>query len=219
MAERCQQGRTTIPSPSQKPGDIGNRCVSVRQLAANRKTSWGQHVVSPGQMRLKLQDHRGKVCFHPSLCPTRLKIQRPTVSDEFWWRGTDCRCDDNTHCKVKHRRFRPAGQCHCLSNTAIGKQCVSVASRSNGANDILAVTMNIGTNLQHRHPPVIRRQWHQQRLGWQTWDLHRMPISCGDAKGKANLLGNRRLRVMMQNEVSHGTVTGFRSIYRGTMHR
>ena len=72
------------------------------------------------------------------------------------------------------------------------------------AGDAQAVAEYVGADLHHRREAVTTGQWHQVRLGRQARDLDGSPIQPLDAQNDANLLRNRRLRIVVQDNVWYG---------------
>jgi hypothetical protein len=67
----------------------------------------------------------------------------------------------------------------------------------------LRVAVDIGADLQHRRLAIATGQRHQVGLGHDVGNHDRFPRRFLDAEGDAHLLGERRVRIMMQDEVGH----------------
>ena len=69
------------------------------------------------------------------------------------------------------------------------------------ADDTLAVTVDVCTDLHDRRAPITAGQRRQHWFGWQARNFHLAPRKSFDAKGNPNFFGNRGLRVGVEDDL------------------
>ncbi|MNF79521.1 hypothetical protein D3C85_756720 [compost metagenome] len=123
--------------------------------------------------------------------------------------GHRLRLEYQAHRMLEHQRVGPLGEAGDIEFLAFGQQRRHGFFRLQTPGDQRGVAIDVGSDLQHRGLAVAAGQGGQIRFGHHRGDQHRAPGQLLEAQHQTRLLGKRRGRVMVQDQLVHDRLRNY----------
>ena len=156
--------------------------LGLLQWQPSRRTTGKQRATVGGESLGELRRHLGEAQRH------RLGLEH------------------QRHGMLEQDRVSPLRQQADIELLTFGQQRRGCLLGFQAASDQRGIAVDVGANLQHRRLAVAAGQRGEIGLGHQWRDHHRTPGQLLEAQHQAGLLGKRRGRVVMKDQLMHGAL-------------